>query len=76
MQKIAEFLERDGSKLNALGGLMSANPGFAAGLYRILAVSRQLQEVSGPGALGLAHGINGPLGQSHCVWVLEAGGSS
>jgi acetyl-CoA C-acetyltransferase len=68
---LAELLERRSwePKLNPSGGLMSGNPGFAAGLYRILEIRRRLKARQ----LGLAHGINGPLGQSHCVWILEGG---
>jgi len=66
-----------GGKLpvNASGGLLSGHPVIAAGLYRIAEVVRQLRGDAGgyqvDGAkVGVAQGLNGLCGQSHCVWVL------
>ena len=59
--------------LNLSGGLMGANPGFASGLIRICEVVRQIRP--NPGSRGLAHGMNGFPGQSHCVWIFRSGAS-
>jgi acetyl-CoA C-acetyltransferase len=61
--------------VNPSGGLLSGHPVIAAGLYRIAEVVRQLrgdagEHQSGAPKVGLAHGVNGLCGQSHCVWVL------
>jgi acetyl-CoA C-acetyltransferase len=61
--------------VNPSGGLLSAHTVTVAGLVRIAeavlqlcgeANRRQINEAK----TALAHGINGPCGQSHCVWVL------
>ncbi|MCP4688878.1 MAG: thiolase family protein [Desulfobacterales bacterium] len=63
--------------VNPSGGLLSGHPVIAAGLIRIAEVVKQLRGDAGahqagaPG-MGVAHGVNGLCGQSHCVWVLEA----
>jgi acetyl-CoA C-acetyltransferase len=62
--------------VNPSGGLLSGHPVIAAGLIRIAEVVKQLRGDAGehqiPGArLGVAQGINGLCGQSHCVWVLR-----
>ena len=69
---------RLGSKLpvNPSGGLLSGHPVIAAGLIRIAEVVKQLRGDAGgyqvPNArVGVAHGVNGLCGQSHCVWVLR-----
>lgn len=63
--------------VNPSGGLLSAHTVIAAGLIRIAECVLQLRGEAGerqvPGArTALAHGVNGPCGQSHCVWVLSA----
>ena len=62
--------------VNASGGLLSGHPVIAAGLIRIAEVVKQLRGQAGeyqiPGAeRGIAQGVNGLCGQSHCVWVLD-----
>jgi acetyl-CoA C-acetyltransferase len=62
--------------VNPSGGLLSGHPVIAAGLIRIAEVVKQLRGEAGayqtPGArLGVAQGVNGLCGQSHCVWVLR-----
>ncbi|MEW6529968.1 MAG: thiolase family protein [Thermodesulfobacteriota bacterium] len=68
----------DGSlPVNPSGGVLSAHPILVAGLARIIEATLQLRgeagarQVDGAGT-ALAHGINGPCGQSHCVWILGA----
>ncbi|MBC2710296.1 MAG: thiolase family protein [Desulfosarcina sp.] len=63
--------------VNASGGLLSGHPVIAAGLIRMAEVVRQLRgetggvQVKNP-TVGVAHGVNGLCGQSHCVWVLSS----
>jgi acetyl-CoA C-acetyltransferase len=67
---------KDGSlPVNPSGGVLSAHPVLTAGLARIIESTLQLRGEAGerqvPDAgTALAHGINGPCGQSHCVWIL------
>lgn len=61
--------------VNASGGVLSAHAPLVAGLVRIIEVVLQIRGTAGAHQLekarvGLAHGINGPCGQSHCVWIL------
>lgn len=61
--------------VNASGGVMSAHAVMTAGLARIIETVLQLRGEAGQRQIekaetGLAHGINGPCGQSHCVWIL------
>jgi len=61
--------------VNPSGGVLSAHPVMVAGLVRIAEAALQLRGDAGKmqvdGAkTALAHGINGPCGQSHCVWIL------
>ncbi len=61
--------------VNPSGGLLSGHPVIAAGLIRIAEIVKQLREEAGdhqiPGPRrGLAQGVNGLCGQSHCVWIL------
>lgn len=61
--------------VNASGGLLSGHPVIAAGLIRIAEVVKQLRGDAGAyqvakAKTGLAHGVNGLCGQSHCVWIL------
>ncbi len=63
--------------VNASGGLLSGHPVIAAGLIRMAEVVRQLRgeaggaQAKGP-IVGVAQGVNGLCGQSHCVWVLSS----
>jgi len=61
--------------VNPSGGVLSAHPVLVAGLARIVEAVLQLRGDAGSRQIdgaktALAHGINGPCGQSHCVWVL------
>jgi len=61
--------------VNASGGCLSGNPVLVAGLNRIIECALQVRGNAGEHQVdgvktALAHGINGPCGQSHCVWVL------
>jgi len=62
--------------VNPSGGVLSAHAILVAGLARIVEATTQLRgEGGGRQVIGaktaLAHGINGPCGQSHCVWILS-----
>jgi acetyl-CoA C-acetyltransferase len=61
--------------VNPSGGLLAAHTVTVAGLVRMAeavlqirgeAEQRQVPDVK----TAVAHGVNGPCGQSHCVWVL------
>ncbi|MDI6763496.1 MAG: thiolase family protein [Thermodesulfobacteriota bacterium] len=61
--------------INPSGGCLSAHAVIAAGLIRIAEAVLQVRGGAGKRQIpdvktGLAHGINGPCGQSHCVWIL------
>lgn len=61
--------------VNASGGCLSGNPVLVAGLNRIIECALQIRGDAGEHQVdgvktAVAHGINGPCGQSHCVWVL------
>ena len=61
--------------VNASGGCLAAHPVIAAGLNRIIECALQIRGDAGEHQVdgvktALAHGINGPCGQSHCVWIL------
>ena len=63
--------------VNPSGGVLSAHALLAAGLARIIEACLQIRGDAGGRQVedvktALAHGINGPCGQSHCVWVLGA----
>ena len=65
-----------GLPVNPSGGLLSGHPVIAAGLIRIAEVVKQIRGEAGGyqvrGAKrGLAQGVNGRCGQSHCVWILD-----
>lgn len=68
--------EMDGSTpVNPSGGCLSAHAVIAAGLIRIAEATLQIRADAGMRQVprvktALAHGINGPCGQSHCVWIL------
>jgi len=62
--------------VNPSGGLLSGHPVIAAGLIRIAEVVRQLRGEAGDYQVdnarrGIAQGINGVCGQSHCIWILD-----
>ncbi len=62
--------------VNPSGGLLGGHPVIAAGLIRIAEIVKQLRGEAGAyqvkGARrGLAQGVNGRCGQSHCVWILD-----
>jgi acetyl-CoA C-acetyltransferase len=67
----------DGSlPVNASGGVLSTHPVLTAGLVRIAEAVLQIRGTANEhqvdkNRVGLAHGINGPCGQSHCVIVLS-----
>lgn len=67
---------RDGDlPVNSSGGCLSAHAVCVAGLVRLIEAVLQLRGEAGgrqvPGArTALAHGVNGPCGQSHCVMIL------
>ncbi|HMK64490.1 MAG TPA: thiolase family protein, partial [Thermodesulfobacteriota bacterium] len=61
--------------VNPSGGVLSAHPVLAAGLARIIEGVLQIRGEAGEHQIdgvqtALAQGINGPCGQSHCVWVM------
>jgi acetyl-CoA C-acetyltransferase len=61
--------------VNSSGGVLSAHAVLVAGLVRMIEVVLQIRGTAGAhqierARIGLAHGINGPCGQSHCVWIL------
>lgn len=62
--------------VNPSGGVLSAHAVLVAGLARIIEAALQLRGDAGARQVqgaktALAHGINGPCGQSHCVWILS-----
>lgn len=62
--------------VNPSGGVLSAHAVMVAGLARVIEATMQVRgeagerQVKDPVELALAHGINGPCGQSHCVVIL------
>lgn len=61
--------------VNPSGGCLAGNPVLVAGLNRIIECVLQVRGDAGAHQVegvrtAVAHGINGPCGQSHCVWVL------
>jgi len=61
--------------VNASGGCLAGNPVLVAGLNRMIECALQVRGDAGEHQVegvrtAVAHGINGPCGQSHCVWVL------
>jgi len=71
------FTAMDGDlPVNPSGGVLSAHAILVAGLVRIIECALQLRGEGGDRQVdgarrALAHGVNGPCGQSHCVWILE-----
>lgn len=82
--KGAEFMksgvtQMNGSlPVNASGGVLSAHAVITAGLIRMIEAALQIRGDAGAHQIdkkintALAHGINGPCAQAHCVWVLGA----
>lgn len=80
--KGAEFMKSGATQMNgalpvnASGGVLSAHTVIAAGLIRMIEAALQIRgdagahQVNKKVSTALAHGINGPCGQAHCVWVL------
>ena len=65
--------------VNPSGGALSANPILVAGLARLVEAVLQVRGEAGARQIkgaktALAHGFNGPCGQSHCVWIVGAEG--
>jgi acetyl-CoA C-acetyltransferase len=67
-----------GGKLpvNPSGGALSANPILVAGLARLIEAALQVRGEAGSRQVknvntALAHGFNGPCGQSQCVWIIS-----
>jgi acetyl-CoA C-acetyltransferase len=63
--------------VNPSGGALSANPILVAGLARLIEAALQVRGEAGARQVrdaktALAHGFNGPCGQSHCVWIVGA----
>jgi acetyl-CoA C-acetyltransferase len=61
--------------INPSGGCLSAHAVITAGLIRIAEATLQVRGDAGKRQIravktALAHGVNGPCGQSHCVWIL------
>ncbi len=61
--------------VNPSGGCLSGNPVVVAGLNRIIECALQVRGDAGEHQVegvrtAIAHGINGPCGQSHCVWIM------
>jgi acetyl-CoA C-acetyltransferase len=74
--KAGEFNMDGPLPVNPSGGLLAGHPVIAAGLYRIAEIVMQLRGDAGEHQVkeaktGLAHGVNGLCGQSHCVWILD-----
>ncbi len=80
--KGAEFMKSGVTQMNgalpvnASGGVLSAHTVIAAGLIRMIEATLQIRGDAGEHQLdkkintAIAHGINGPCGQAHCVWAL------
>ncbi len=61
--------------INPSGGCLSAHAVITAGLIRMAEATLQVRGDAGERQIravktALAHGVNGPCGQSHCVWIL------
>ncbi len=80
--KGAEFLKSGATQMtgslpvNASGGVLSAHAVITAGLIRMIEACLQIRGDAGAHQIdkkietAIAHGINGPCGQAHCVWAL------
>lgn len=68
---------RDGRlPVNPSGGVLSGNPSGVAGMVRVAEAFLQLSGRAGDRQIAkaetaLAHGVYGPIGQSHCVIILK-----
>ncbi len=63
--------------VNPSGGVVSSHPVFVAGMVRLIEATLQVRGEAGKRQVkgaktALAHGINGPCGQAHCVYVVGA----
>ena len=61
--------------VNPSGGALSSNPILVGGLARLIEAALQVRGEAGARQVkkvdtALAHGFNGPCGQSHCVWIV------
>jgi len=61
--------------VNPSGGVLSAHPVLVAGMARVIEAVLQLRGEAenrqiAKAKTALAHGINGPCGQAHCVYIL------
>lgn len=82
--KGAEFMKSGATQMNgslpvnASGGVLSAHAVITAGLIRMIEATLQIRGDAGAHQIdkkietAIAHGINGPCGQAHCVWALGA----
>ncbi len=82
--KGAEFIKSGATQMtgslpvNASGGVLSAHAVITAGLIRMIEATLQIRGDAGAHQIdkkietAIAHGINGPCGQAHCVWALGA----
>jgi len=80
--KGAEFLKSGATQMtgslpvNPSGGVLSAHAVITAGLIRMIEATLQIRGDAGAHQIdkkietAIAHGINGPCGQAHCVWAL------
>ena len=62
-------------RLDASGGCLSSNPVLVAGLNSLIECVLQVRGDAGEHQVArvntaVAQGVNGPCGQSQCVWVL------
>jgi len=63
------------SPVNPSGGVLSSHPVLVAGLARLIEATLQVRGEAGRRQINgakraLAHGINGPCGQAHCVFIV------
>jgi len=62
--------------VNPSGGVLSSHPVLVAGLARLIEATLQVRGEAGRRQINgakkaLAHGINGPCGQAHCVFIIS-----
>ena len=76
-KQIGRGITTMGGKLpvNPSGGALSSNPILVGGLARLIEAALQVRGEAGARQVkkvdtALAHGFNGPCGQSHCVWIV------
>ncbi len=63
--------------VNPSGGVLSSHAALVAGLARVIEAALQVRGDAGKRQVegartAVAQGINGPCGQSHCLWVLSS----